>query len=266
MKIIKIIEPHCDDALLSCFSLLQLSSLTEDYKVEVYTVNTTGSTEKESILIQKRLKENQRLLEFFPNLNLFPLNVNKEIKNDVLLGNKRFTVTDNISHPAFFKKFSKLNVQNLFDFIKIDKVLDEEQFKIYFDDMCWEFRYFLEQTPFFSSSEKDEVKVFIPGGMGNPYHMWIRDLAYFLPLPKKTPVFFYKDLPHALKKRNTELFHDFESKNHEYKPPFLINAQEIHLKKAAIFKEIYKTQGSFAFFESGFFNTFKDNRIEEFRR
>jgi len=221
-----IIQPHSDDALLSCKEILDFAKQTDSLS------NVTIATFDSDL---KRHGEDQMLFENeYKEVNLLNVGLEFGLEN----------ISQNLSHKEYWKKNIKLES---------------------FEDVCDTFNissdmlssYILEMKRFIKMMMKttDGNCVFlVPAGIGNPHHLKIRT-AFECCAILEAPYLLYKDLPHANKKRNKaqlDLFNSLETAPDIIESGF-VRKEDFHKEKSDFFMKYYKSQSSFAFFESSFF-------------
>ena len=147
----------------------------------------------------------------------------------------------------FHKQYKSLNIKNGNDFLK--EYFGEEKLK--------EIRKAVEKfVSNFINKSKGKVVIYIPWGIGHPFHLFIREVVENA-FGKKQEIRFYRDFPHSYKRRALQQVSE-ESLNFElYKKYPVEDFADI---KWDLARRFYKSQSGLLWFEQGYI---KKNLPEE---
>ena len=199
MKKILFIQPHSDDIILSCFAKL----VDEDIEPTILTIEFD----------EKRHKEDEKLIEFIPNLKII---------NGIEFGTPDTSYKDYWGKNMHRKFISEEVMTTILDSLGDEKV---EEILILLSEAI-------------DSEEWDEIYTCM--GVGHPLHWLIHELT------KDTATHFYRDWPHSYKKRNKAFFDEYAS---TFKFSEEVKDEETLELKHDLFKRFYKTQSGLLYFE-----------------
>ena len=198
MKKVLFIQPHSDDILLSCFSKLSEEGI-------IPTILTVEFDEK-------RIKEDEKLKQFFPMIN-------------IIAGVK---ISDN-SYSTYYKNPHQKFIPELV-FQTIDESLGDTIFDI--SDII---------ATVIDGEDWDEIYTCM--GVGHPLHWLVHELT------KNDATHFYRDWPHSYKKRNSAFFDAYSKENFDFIEE--LGGDDQKEMKIELVKQCYKSQSSLMYFEQG---------------
>ena len=200
-----LIQPHSDDILFSCAKYLFESA---DYKS--VTVLTFENDEK-------RIKEDERLLDFFGNLKIEHLNVDYIDK----------------SHKEYFQQNKRVS-DNAFQFLeaKMGEKKMVEFFKQYE-------RYLIDKK-----KKSTNLEVITCLGVGHPFHYFVNYLT------SDEADYFYREFPHSYKRRNQDQYKELLAEG--YKMSHEYDEKEMNKLKFDVASKVYRSQSGLMFFEYGY--------------
>lgn len=147
----------------------------------------------------------------------------------------------------FHKQYKSLNSKNGNDFLKEyfgEKKLDEIRKSV---------ENFVSN---FINKSKGRVVIYVPWGIGHPFHLFIREVIEYA-FSKKQEIRFYRDFPHSYKRRASQQIAE-ESLNFDlYKKYPVEDFADI---KWDLARRFYKSQSGLLWFEQGYI---KKNLPEE---
>ena len=147
----------------------------------------------------------------------------------------------------FHKQYKSLNSKNGNDFLKEyfgEKKLDEIRKSV---------ENFVSN---FINKSKSRVVIYVPWGIGHPFHLFIREVIEHA-FSKKQEIRFYRDFPHSYKRRASQQIAE-ESLNFDlYKKYPVEDFADI---KWDLARRFYKSQSGLLWFEQGYI---KKNLPEE---
>lgn len=146
----------------------------------------------------------------------------------------------------FHKKYKSLNVSNGHDFLT----------EYFGRDKLEEIRKAIEGfVQNFINNSKKNVIIYIPWGVGHPFHLFVREVVYnkF----KKNPIRYYRDFPHSYKRRATQQVNEQLLDYDLFKS---YSVEEFADIKWQLARKFYKTQSGLLWFEQ---NYIKKNLPEE---
>lgn len=211
-----LIQPHSDDILFSAASFL---FDMEKYKsVTVYTVENNP----------KRIAEDEKLKDYFPNLIIHTSNVDYiESSHGYFKTHKEF---EEKSAFAYLESVAGISVLNRY---------------------CYEVQEYLQKR---IKKAKGNILIVTCLGVGHPFHQFVTETT------KDFADLFYREFPHSYKRRNKNYFETItmgdKSDFVEVKNPFAMNfpssAKEYHDLKFQIASKIYRSQSGLLFYEQGY--------------
>lgn len=208
-KDILLIQPHSDDILFSCAKYL--------FEADNYKTVTILTFEAD----EKRIKEDEKLIDFFPNLKVEHLNVDYIDKSH----KEYFQANKRVSENAFVFLEQKMGEKKMMEFAS--------QYE----------KYILKK-------EQHPLEIVSCLGVGHPFHYFVNYLTV------ADADYFYREFPHSYKRRNQEQFLELTHGTNEIKKAFQLSHEfddkDLNKLKFEIASKVYRSQSGLIFFEYGY--------------